>query len=234
MPDSTPTDPTQDPRPTPPHPTIEADDIDDLVAKAARLMGDAGTPPTLERLQVVDLQPGDTIIATLAPGTTKELAAAVEYDLMGRYPDNDINVLPPGVSLHVMRPAPAPVVNIHQHTEGDPQRAGDFLRDKGWTLHEPTPRISGGALQQLQAMGLPIVTTDGRLLPEADAKIVADFARDLRSRGRWGEVAMLGRLVEDENSPGLLVETDDTTIDIQPGRVLIIPIPNPATPAEDG
>lgn len=85
------------------------------VAEAGALAEACRPLPPIERLQVVDIQPGDYVIATIAErafdwGEVKALGD----DLRTRFPDQHVLVVT-GVDLDVMRP-------VH-HTTPEPPDA---------------------------------------------------------------------------------------------------------------
>lgn len=66
-----------------------------------------GLPP-VERLQVVEIRPEDTIIASAPSHTSRDQAQALRDDLAAKWPSNDIVVMSGGVELAVQRSTPAP------------------------------------------------------------------------------------------------------------------------------
>lgn len=146
----------------------------------------------IERLQAIDLQPGDLIIGTLPADCTQTLAEAVGADLQTRFPDNPTMLLPTGVSMHTVR--------FDRHVDVAPPLP------EGWTLHT----ASGPAVQALAARGFPTTASNGSPLTEEDAAAVMAFADHLRRI----EDAMAARATgaEPHRPPGYATATgpDDT------------------------
>lgn len=60
--------------------------------------------PPVERLQVVEIRPGDTILASVSAWTPMDQVQALKRQLAERWPDNEISILAGGIKLAVYRP----------------------------------------------------------------------------------------------------------------------------------
>lgn len=74
--------------------------------------------PDIERLQAIDLQPGDVLIATLAAGITPDAFDQVSECLKGEFPDQHVIVLAGFEGVTAYRPVPVdsacPYVSAHR------------------------------------------------------------------------------------------------------------------------
>jgi hypothetical protein len=59
--------------------------------------------PPVKRLEVVELRPGDTVIATLPDDTTHERAEKIRQQLQTRFPGHQIIIKPRSIDLEFQR-----------------------------------------------------------------------------------------------------------------------------------
>lgn len=58
----------------------------------------------IERLQAVDLRPGDTIVVTVPERTSLANAEVIRNTIELRFPTNPVLVVPDGTDIEVVRP----------------------------------------------------------------------------------------------------------------------------------